>query len=120
MTLEHELFESFASEIGSFFIEAVHAASLLQIVLTCISIICVAWHFWPTFYPYDEFPRIHRPILQLLPWYGKSVAEALREGWDDVSRRCFCYLRFYFAYCSTGAAFDKGFRRFKRGATDLS
>ena len=82
MTLESELFESVASEVGSFFLEAVYSASLFQILLTCILIICIAWHFWPTFYPYDEFPRIHRPIVQLLPWYGKSVTEALKEGLD--------------------------------------
>ena len=82
MTFMHELFESIAQEIGDHVIEAVYDASILEIlILTCI-IIAIGWHFRPTFYPYDEYPRIHRPVLSL-PW-SKSVGESLRDGYNDV------------------------------------
>ena len=84
MSFADELFESIASELGGYFLETIYLVSLPRLILLSIVLIAIVWQYRPTGYPYDEFPRIRRPIFQFLPWYGKSVADAVKEGWEEV------------------------------------
>ena len=82
MSVADEVFSSIAEELGVFLIEAAYEATVFQLLCVLAIVVTAAWLLRPTFYPYNEFPRVRRPVVEW-PW-SKDVGAYLQEGYDNV------------------------------------